>query len=178
MSDAITLRLDDAEVIARLNQIAERIGNMTPAMQAIGEILAESAKHRFDTSTDPEGKRWAPNAPATVLARIAQISGAYSPKTGKLTKKGATVAMNKKPLVATGMLQDSIRYQVRPDGMGVEIGTNRFAGEWAGGAAVHQFGREDGSIPARAFLGISAEDRIAVLDVLNLFLEQSTGAKG
>lgn len=174
MSDTITIRYADTAVLARLAEINRQIDDLSPAMLAIGELLTESTKERFGTSTAPDGSKWKPNAPATVLARLNQIKGAYT-KAGKLSKKGATAAMSKKPLVASGLLQDSIHYQLTGGGKGVEIGTNRFAGEWDGGAAVHQFGDRKGNIPARPFLGLSAGDESAVLDVLDNFLSQAIG---
>jgi len=57
------------------------------------------------------------------------------------------------------------------------IGTNRFADEWDGGAAVHQFGSKDGRIPARPFLGLSNSDERMVLDILNGFIQESVSAK-
>ena len=175
MADSISIIYNDAAVIARLRQIARQVDNMAPAMRAIGVILAESTKERFSTSTAPDGERWKPNKLATVLGRLSQISGTYSKKTGRMTKKGATAFISKKPLVATGELRDSIRYQVAADGNSVEIGTNHFAGEWTGGAAVHQFGDKKGRIPARPFLGISDADRDEVLAILDRFLEQAVG---
>lgn len=180
MSDAITLRLDSAPVLARLNEIARRFDDLSPAMRGIGEALAESTKQRFSTSTAPDGQKWKPNVLATVLGRLSQISGAYSAKTGHMTKKGASAFIAKKPLVDTGVLQDTIRYQLVGN-KSVEIGTNRFAGEWEGGAAVHQFGTDRAgrggkvSIPARPFLGLSASDEAEVLEILDRFLEQSLG---
>jgi len=173
MADSITFRLEDAAVLERLRQIAARVGNMAPAMRAIGELMAESTQQRFSSSTAPDGQPWKPNALPTVLAQLGRISGAYSKKTGRMTKKGATAFLGKRPLVDTGILQDSIRYQVAGDGNSVEIGTNRFAGEWEGGAAVHQFGSRDGNIPARPFLGMSDGDRVEVLEILDRFLAQA-----
>lgn len=175
MTDPITVRLESAPVIARLQEIARRVDDLSPAMRGIGELMVESTKERFKSSTGPDGQRWKANALGTVLARLAKIKGAYSKRDGRLTKKGATAITSKKPLVDTGMLQDTIRYQLTPGGQGVEIGTNRFAGEWEGGAAVHQFGNRKGTIPARPFLGLSANDERAVLDVLDRFLHQAVG---
>lgn len=175
MSELISVKLDSQPVLARLGQIRRNIDDLSPAMRAIGEILTESAKQRFSDSIAPDGSRWKPNAPATVLATLARISGAYSKKTGRLTKKGAAVASNKKPLVATGILQDTIRHNLINGGDGVEVGTNRFAGEWDGGAAVHQFGSKDGKIPARPFLGISADDETDILAILANFGSQAIG---
>lgn len=174
MADAINVTFDSATVIARLEEIARQVENMRPAYAAIGEALAESTKERFSNSTGPDGKRWAPNAPATVLAKLGEISGAYTKK-GRLSKKGAAAVMSKRPLVDTGILQDTIAWQA--DSTSAEIGTNRFAGEWEGGAAVHQFGSRDGTIPARPFLGVSAGDERTVLDILSEHLRQATGAQ-
>lgn len=175
MSELINVKLDSQLVLARLAEIRLRIDDLSPAMRAIGEILTESTKQRFSDSTAPDGSRWKPNAPATVLGTLARISGAYSKKTGRLTKKGAAVASNKKPLVATGILQDTISYNLINGGDGVEVGTNRFAGEWDGGAAVHQFGSQDGKIPARPFIGISTDDETDILAILANFGSQAIG---
>lgn len=172
MTDSVTMRLVDAPVIERLRHISSQIDDLSPALRGIGEIVSESTKERFATSIGPGGERWAANAPSTVLARLAQISGAYG-KSGKITKKGIAAAQAKRPLVATGELRDSIHYQLGADGKSVMIGTNRFSGEWDGGAAVHQFGSKDGRIPARPFLGISLDDRHEVLTVLTRFAQMA-----
>lgn len=177
MADSIRIAIDDHEVLSVLDQIAQHLSpaGMAPAMKEIGEALTESTQQRFSTSTGPDGQRWAPLAEGTVLSRLAQISGAYGKKDGKLNKKGSTAVMGMKPLVESGLLAGGIHYQLISGGAGVEIGTNRFAGEWEGGAAVHQFGSSDGRIPARPFLGLSDSDRSEVLDILNRFLEDAIG---
>ncbi len=175
MTGLINTRLDSQPVLARLAEIRRKVDDLSPAMLAIGELLTESTKERFSTSTAPDGSRWMPNAPATVLGTLARISGAYSKKTGRLTKKGSAAVMGKKPLVASGILQDTISYGLIKGGDGVEVGTNRFAGEWDGGAAVHQFGSQDGKIPARPFLGISTDDETDILAILASFGSQAIG---
>ncbi len=196
MTDAITVRFDDAAVLARLAEIARRVDDLTPALRGIGEILVESTKQRFDTSTGPDGQQWERLAAATVLGRLEQITGAFAAYSNvKTGKQGLTRVGNKKgaylkdgslstrsrraleavtPLVDTGELRDGIRYQVT-GGKTLEVGTNRFAGEWTGGAAVHQFGNKKGTIPARPFLGISDADRGEVLAILDRFLAQAIG---
>lgn len=166
-------------------------------MRGIGELLAESTKERFASSTGPDGQKWARHAASTVLARLEKITSSYAAytnvktkkeglarvgdkkgaflKDGSLSKRSRAQMESWKPLVDTGMLADTIRYQLTPGGNGVEIGTNRFAGEWEGGAAVHQFGSRDGNIPARPFLGLSADDEREVLDILDRFMAQAIG---
>lgn len=197
MADGFTVRYESAPVLARLNEIARRIDDLSPAMKGIGELLSESTKERFTSSSGPDGQKWKPLAPATVLARLMEMSGhfaaytnvktrkegrvrvgdkkGYFDKGGRVAQKGAAAVANMRPLVDTGVLQDTIRYQLTPGGKGVEIGTNRFAGVWEGGAAVHQFGSRDGSIPARPFLGLSREDERGVLEILDRFMAQAIG---
>ena len=49
----------------------------------------------------------------------------------------------------------------------LDVGTNRFAGQWPGGAAVLHYGSKDGTIPARPFVGVSEQDRPGIIGVLN-----------
>lgn len=172
MADGYNVSLDDTLVAQRIAEIAQRLGNLSPAMMAIGETLTESTKRRFDTSTAPDGSRWAPNAQATIEASVGRVKGAYR-KDGKLSKKGTQAAMAKRPLVDSGLLQDSFAWQLVDGGQGVEVGTNRFAGEWDGGAAVFHFGRHDGSIPAREIVGMSPADEVEVMDIIDRFCQQA-----
>lgn len=174
MADSITIEFDSAPVRDALNRLLDALGadGMAPAMKEIGEVLQESTKQRFVSSSAPDGTRWAPNAQGTFDSYLDR-DGKNFRKDGRLGAKGAARAMNKKPLVDSGLLADSIVWQLVPGG--VEIGTNRFAGEWDGGAAVHQFGNRKGTIPARPFLGVSAEDEVAVLDIVERHLLGALG---
>lgn len=193
MTDGFSFKLDNKAVLARLSEISKHYADLSPVMLAIGEHLSESTKERFSDSIAPDGTRWKPNAPATLLAQLAKISGNYVPytnlktgkagrvrestkkgffdKAGRITKKSAGLLANKKPLIDSGLLQDSIRYQLINGGNGVEVGTDRFSGEWDGGAAVFHYGSRDGKIPARPFLGMSAADETEVLDIIENFLQ-------
>ena len=121
----------------------------------------------------PDGSRWAGLKQGTLLARLSKVSGAYTKKSGKISKKGAAAAMNMRPLIDTKELSTTIRYQIADGGAAVEIGTNRTFAESRGvGAEVHQFGTRDGRIPARPFLGLSDSDKTTVLNRLARFLEE------
>ena len=170
MTDRITVELDIAPVIARLDELLRRLGpgGLQAPLAEIGEDLVESTKQRFATSTAPDGSRWAPNSMATIMGMLEGSSGNFR-KDGRLNKKGAARVINKKPLVEMGYLQDSIRPQIEGDSL--FVGTNRLLGEKNPvSAAVHQFGSKDGSIPARPFLGADDDDVRAMLDVLERYL--------
>jgi len=129
-------------------------------MTSIAEGLRTSTIERFGSETSPGGERWQPSLRA---------------------KEGG------KTLVASSALRNSIRSQVSGDGLAV--GTNDIR------AATHQFGdtrtiRAKGkflafqiggnwvrvksvtvSIPARPFLGVSAEDESDIKEQLMELLE-------
>lgn len=165
----IAIEIDNRAVLDALNDLAGRVGNLRPAMAEIGERLTESTQDRFNTSTGPDGQRWAPNSQATILDYLAGKSGSYQNKSGKLSTRGAGYAINKKPLVDSGLLKGSIIWQHIDNG--VAVGTDRFADAWDEGAAVHQFGSKNGKIPARPFLGISDEDERIILEIVGEYLK-------
>ena len=163
----IRIEIDDREVRQALEALARRLGpgGMKPAMAEIGEALSETTKQRFVASTAPDGARWAANAESTLLALMRRKSrGGLTKKRGGTKAKAIGALAGKKPLIASGELAHTIRYQLIPGG--VAIGTNRFANLFDGGAAVHQFGSRNGRIPARPFLGLSAADKRSVLEIV------------
>jgi phage virion morphogenesis protein len=166
MNEPLSIRIDDADLQAALNLLIQRSGRLRPALVAIGENLAESTRRRFETSTGPDGRRWAPNSRVTI-ERFLDRPGAYSKKTGKISAKGATLATGKKPLVGrTRLLGNQIVWQA--GGTSVAIGSNRIqAGVQQFGAAARQFGKAPwGAIPARPFLGISTQDKADILETV------------
>lgn len=166
----ITVDFDAAAIAQALGELERRVSpeGLKAPLTAIGELLAESTRQRFAAGTAPDGSRWAPNAESTYLGLLGRGDGRK--KDGKVGARGVNKVMGKKPLVASGQLAGSIRHQLLPGGTGVEVGTNRFADAWDGGAAVHQFGSRDGRIPARPFLGLSDADETGVMAILNRHL--------
>lgn len=166
----ITVDFDAAAITQALGELERRVSpeGLKAPLTAIGELLAESTRQRFAAGAAPDGSRWAPNAESTYLGLLGKGDGRK--KDGKVGARGVNKVMGKKPLVASGQLAGSIRHQLLPGGTGVEVGTNRFADAWDGGAAVHQFGSRDGRIPARPFLGLSDADETGVMAILSRHL--------
>jgi phage virion morphogenesis protein len=139
---------NDAEVIAGLQRLLDKTGNIRPAQSEIGELVADSTKRRFGTTTSPEGISWAANSDITI-----ERKGHARPLTG-----------------TSGVLMDSI-HSVLDGDFAVEIGSGQDQ------AAMMQFGgtKEEfphlwGDIPARPYLGISEEDKAAILAVIGRHL--------
>lgn len=163
----VRIEVDDAEVNRLFAELVRRATDLRPLMQDLGEYLAESTKQRFATSTAPDGSRWAPNAQATYLAYLGAFKGSFG-KGGKITKGGAARASGKKPLIGeTRRLSSEIQY--RADATSVEVGSSLVY------SAIHQFGGQAGRggttrIPARPYLGLSAEDDEAVRGIAGKYL--------
>jgi phage virion morphogenesis protein len=135
---SVTIKIDDAAIRRALARLSRAAGHMRPAMLEIGEEMTEATKQRFSTQTGPDGTPWAPLSPRYAGSKRKQKSPAI--------------------LVLRGYLHDTLRYQADADS--VEWGTDRLYG------ATHQFGDAGRNIPARPFLGLSADDERTILDIV------------
>lgn len=163
---SVDIQLHDQDVQGAFNQLLAANADLGPAWRAIGELLKESTKRRFDSGTTPDGRRWAPNSRATYEA-LARKSGEFRRSDGKLSggQKGAGLLMAKKPLIRGGYLQDTIDYRVLSDG--VLIGSPReYAAMQHFGGSKAEFPNLWGDIPARPIFGISPEDNADILEIL------------
>jgi len=168
----VSIEVDDKDVLAALDRLAKKGANLRPALQDIGEYLAETTKRRFDTSTGPDGQKWAPNSEATMLNYLRLHKGNFTRKGKKLSAKGIQRVQGKRPLIGeTRSLSSTINYQI--DGNELAVGTPMVYG------AMQQYGGKKsdfpnlwGDIPARPFLGLSDTDRTTVLDILQGYLSE------
>lgn len=147
----LTVDLDAAAAIAGMTRAAEVARHPAPLLRQIGVYLVHSTQARFPTARSPAGEAWAPLNPQYALF-----------KTGPGILIGSGMS---------GGLQGSITSEVVGDT--VAWGSNKVS------AAVHQFGativpvrakalrfmygssvqvRKSVTIPARPYLGLSAED--------------------
>lgn len=167
--------VDDAAVRQALSDLAAKAKNPAPALDAIGEALYRMTRRTFETSTDPWGRRWQPNAQSTLLSMLGKRSGSYNKRGGKLSAKGAGAV--KKPLIGAGKFLSGPSLSYRLDGNNsVVVGSSAIY------AAIHQFGGQAGrgkrvSIPARPFLPITSSGQLApaaravILEKIAEFLE-------
>lgn len=138
MADPIfNLTFDDREVVSLLRRIQQRFSDLRPTLKLVGEYLLLATDKRFETETDPSGKKWK----------------SLSPYTLRLKRERGQIL---KILQATGRMRSSITYQVYADK--VIVGTNvSYAYRNQAGVGVTK----------REFLGISDEDRAEILQILN-----------
>lgn len=163
----IHVELMNGQADSILSRLATSGVTLKPLMAEVGEMIAESTKQRFATSISPDGTPWEPNTALTITRYLNRFGGSYK-KDGSLSKKGASRASSKKPLVGeTAALSTTISYYAGPDF--VVIGSPMvYAGTQQFGAKARSFagGRSPwGDIPARPFLGISNDDERGILDL-------------
>jgi len=164
-----TITVHDEQVRAALKALASRVQNMQPVLQAIGEDIVERTKHRFDTSTGPDGVAWKPNSAATLDMLAARLGKSYRKKGGDLNSKGAARVAGKKPLIGeSGDLRRQIVSRAAAHSVTVSA-TPVYA-------AIQQFGGKAGrghkvTIPARPFLPVHQDGTLYPQEQALILLE-------
>jgi phage virion morphogenesis protein len=147
-----------------LNRAFAALDDTLPLMQDLGELLTESTRQRFAQGVSPEGLKWAAKSQTTLNRYGARKSN----------------RVDIRPLFGPSGALNSTIYP-EPSRDEVLIGSPMVY------AAVHQFGAARGAfgamkngspipwgnIPARPYLGLSAEDETGVVDTVGDYL---TGA--
>ncbi len=152
----LTIQVQGLDTVQnQLLRLAQRGHNLTPLLKDMGEQVLNSTQERFDTSTDPDGNRWASNSPVT-FARL--LGKSHVGKNGRINARGVSRVMSKRPLVLSHTLANSIRYRLASHS--VTVGTNMvYARMMHFGGTKSTFSHLWGDIPARPFLGISSTDK-------------------
>lgn len=125
-----------------LGKAAHRLGNTQALMESVGDALVSGTLKRFDAEEDPTGTKW--------------------PKSKRAAKEGGQT------LTDTALLRRSIDYAATPGK--VMVGSNLQY------ARIHQMGGKTGkghkvTMPARPYLGVSAEDMEEVRETVADFLK-------
>lgn len=151
----LDVTLDTSQVSKALDDLADRLGDLTTPLNDIGEYLQISTDERFKQKVAPDGSPWAPLSPVT-LAR----------------KKGPGILREK------GTLQDTLRKQVtstelafgtdRPYGAVHQFGQKKGASGKTGKGRPIPWG----DIPAREYLGLSTDDETEVLFIIRQYLAE------
>jgi len=152
----ITIELKEDRVGPALDRLAALLDDLTPVMRQIGQYLVDSTRERFPTGTAPDGSRWASKSPTTLARYGARRSNRVDPR----PLYGPSRALSTQIFAESG--RDS-----------VAVGSNRiYAAVMQFGAARGAFGQTRrgapipwGPIPARPFLGLSAEDEAEILEI-------------
>jgi phage virion morphogenesis protein len=149
----VAVRVLAADVLARLQGMEERGGNLSGLFRNFGEYMKGSIEKNFAAGGRPA--KWRPLAGSTLKSFLASRKS-FRTKAGSVSKKGAAALSGRLPLTDKGILRRSIApTEIRANG--IVIGTNKIY------AAIHQFGGQAGRgkkvpIPARPYLLFQDED--------------------
>lgn len=153
----IRIEFNDRDVNTALSGLQLLLGDLTQVMEEIGHQLVTSTKARFDAQTSPEGVPWAKKKQSTIDR---QTKG----------KRGA----DPRPLHYSLDLRSQIFAASGPDF--AEVGSNRaYAAMMHFGGQKEKFPHLWGDIPARPFLGLSEEDRSAILEIVGEWFTRGSG---
>jgi phage virion morphogenesis protein len=176
MAGTFTLisKIDDRAIQRELQRLEKKAGDLHPCLKNIGLYLVESTQERFTKEEDPEGAKWAALKEST-----------------KAKKKHTKI------LTESSGLRDSIISTVRNNGL--KVGTNKiYAAAHQFGIdknltiPAHKrlvkvaFGKAlkfpvwsqvkshsvNPKLPARSFLGFSADDRLEIMDITRDFINR------
>ena len=163
-----TFETDDEIILARFDQLTDRLDDLGGFYKNVGEHMLRSAKQNFEAEASPDGEPWKELLPQTIRRR---------------EKRGQTPIQILRATRNTG-LAASINYQLEP-GL-VRIGSPK---EYA---AIHQlggviknkarkgkaFGRDDVAIPAhtinipaRPYIGVGPDDQVAIIEIADAWLD-------
>jgi phage gpG-like protein len=169
-----TIQVKNQQVLDVLQKLQKRMGNLQPALTALGSDMTARVHRRFDTSTAPDGTPWEPLSDVTLRLFLGGFGNGLFKKDGGLNKKGASRLASRKPLIGeSGDLSRQIISTVT--GNTLTISSSPVY------AAIHQFGGQAGrglkvTIPARPFMPIQLNGELypneqkLVLDSLQEFL--------
>lgn len=138
---SVSIRIEDEGFRDALTRLLERSANLQPVFAEIGSALQATTEDRFEAEIGPDGQAWAAHSPVTLLRR------------------GASA----KKLRHRNHLYQSLSYAAGR--LQAAVGTNRTY------ARIHQLGGKAGrgrkvTIPARPYLGVSADDRRMIAEIL------------
>lgn len=148
----ITASVNTPEITAALNALLDAGRDLTPVMRAAAGILADDTEQAFEDETSPGGEPWAELSPNYIKRNPDRASGQIL----QLSQAG---------------LASSIQSDY--DSTSAVVGTNKIY------AALHQFGGlpdmppGPAAVPAREYLGLSADGAVDLLDVAARHLSQA-----
>lgn len=151
MADAVVTIQDDElkALCSRLNGMALKPAERKALLASIGEEIITQTKDRFAEKKTPDGDDWADIAESTKNYYQKKI-GSKNPGNGILWRQGN--------------LMDSLTQEA--GSWSVVVGATKAY------AAVHQYGWKEKNIIARPYLGLSAENKVEIIEIINAFLER------
>ena len=120
------------EEAARVRAVADRLNDLSPILQIVGENVRAFIDDRFATATAPDGAPWRPLSMTTVAVNPRRAGGS--------------------PLADTGRLRASITYDAQSRSLSFGTNVVYAAKQHFGDPNNRMFGGSPAPVPARAYL--------------------------
>ena len=178
MAMELDIEVDDAAVLAALNRLAERVRDAGPAMREIAGHLEDVPHQALEDQASPAGDPWAQLKESTQAQREKRGYGAKKPileRRGDLLGGIASRSTATAAYATSGAVYSRVhQFGARKGEFGTATGLG-FSLNDRGKAASRGSGRPLpwGDIPARPFMGISAEARAAIIESLERWLGEA-----
>lgn len=180
----ITVTIDDRQVQQALTALQQRLSNMKPVFEQIGQYYEARVLENFAKESSPDGIKWAPLSASTIMGRLGRKDGKGKRpmllKSGALSAKGKQFLTTKAILFQEGYLRKSIHHQSTQTSVLIGTSSIEDVGKYA---AIHQFGGPAGTgrkvtIPARPYLAVNKgesldlapRDRDEIVSILHRYL--------
>lgn len=146
------IKVDDRKVIGALNRLERLGGNLRGVMGEIASEMLRSTQARFESGIAPNGAAWKPT----------KRGGRILWQTGRLMRSIYADVDERAAIIGTGDVRAPWhQFGTKPYTIRAKPGRALF---WRG--APHPVGRVNHpGLPARPFLGISAQDKQMILEV-------------
>ena len=180
MADDIRITIDNQTVRAGLRELAGRIGNLSPALKVIGERMVEWTFERFNRGGPaPDGTPWAPLKPATLKRKrgkgILRESDLLRDSVHYQLLGPSTLAEgSNRVYAAIQQLGGAVVHGAREAVLHFrryKSGQTLFAKpRQAHFGQKASIGEHMTHIPARPYLGVSAENAVEIVGIINQYL--------
>lgn len=175
----LTINVDTSGFQGGFERLLKVTQDLTPAMDEIGFKLAENAQERFRTATAPDGSKWKARkyeTPETAGRGI--LLGPGSVLRDSITHlpsaNGVEVGTNR---VYAAIHQFGGKTKphkiVAKRGKSLAFGLNPKAKKEGDPWMVRSVNHPGSDIPARPYLGISADDELDIVDIIETHIEVS-----
>lgn len=162
---ASTVEFNTSAVSEAIRKAMDQLDDMTPLFQRVTEYMIEETRERFVTGTAPDGSKWAPKKQST-LDRYKRLGYGNLPKTligpGKrLSREVVGAASRSGAVIGSALIYSRVMQE---------------------GAAKGAFGSDRrgrpipwGRIPARVWLGVSAANETAIVEIADEYVDRALG---
>ena len=168
---SLSITVNDRQITALLRELAGRYDDLSPVMDAVAQEMEEEVERAFHDEEDPTtGQRWKPLSAARLKQRRKREGGRIKilDVRGSLGLSGSIVTDSGPRFAAVGVAHDYGKYHQ----FGYTV--TRTVSEL--------FGRQlkrpvtfTVTLPARPFLGLGAQARADIIDLLERYLARGVG---